>query len=85
MNFKNDLVIGVDASTTACKALILDLKGNPVAIGRTSIPARSPQPAWHEQSAESWWDALVKAVRQAVEGLESGRLKATKGKEGGGA
>ena len=55
MNFKNDLVIGVDASTTACKALILDLKGNPVAIGRTSIPARSPQPAWHEQSADDWW------------------------------
>ena len=76
MNFKNDLVIGVDASTTACKALILDLKGNPVAIGRTSIPARSPQPAWHEQSADDWWVAMRNSLRDASSQIDISRLAA---------
>ncbi len=36
----------------------------------------TPQPGWHEQSAESWWTSTVQAIRQAVSQVDSGRLKA---------
>jgi xylulokinase len=36
----------------------------------------TPQPTWHEQSAESWWTATAQAIRQAVGPVDGGRLKA---------
>jgi xylulokinase len=70
------LVLGIDSSTTACKAAVWDCRGNAVAEGSSPIPMRTPQPTWHEQSAEDWWTAMVKAVRRAVGRAEAGRLAA---------
>ncbi len=60
------LVLGIDASTTACKAVVWDLHGCAAAEGRAAIPLSKPRPLWHEQSAEAWWDALLIAVRAAL-------------------
>jgi sugar (pentulose or hexulose) kinase len=70
------LVLGIDSSTTACKAVVWDCRGNAVAQGAGPLPLNTPQPTWHEQPAEAWWTAMVKAVRQAASGVEPGRLKA---------
>lgn len=35
-----------------------------------------PQPAWHEQPAESWWVSLTHAIRQAVSQVDGQRLQA---------
>ncbi len=64
-------VLGIDASTTAIKAIAFDAEGVPVATGRSTLERRSPQPGWAEQSAEDWWQGLVAAIRQVVEQLRS--------------
>lgn len=70
------LVLGLDCSTTACKAILWDCRGNAVARGSSPLTMITPQPGWHEQRAEAWWTAAVAAIRQAVSGVASGRLKA---------
>lgn len=58
-----DLVIGVDSSTTACKAIAWDKQGKAIAESRASFDLISPQPNWYEQQAEDWWDALCHVLR----------------------
>jgi sugar (pentulose or hexulose) kinase len=70
------LVIGIDCGTSACKALIWDPSGNLLARGTAALPLITPRPGWHEQSAASWWDAAVLALRQAASQVDSRRLKA---------
>jgi len=71
-----DLVLGIDSSTTACKAIVWDARGAPLAEGRAALPLSMPRPIWHEQPAEAWWEACVQAVRAAVVQLEAGRIAA---------
>jgi len=71
---EKDLFIGVDASTTGCKAIVWDLDGNPVGQGRSSIPMLKPRPDWHEQEAGDWWSALAHSLRIAVEEVDLRRL-----------
>jgi xylulokinase len=70
------LVIGIDCGTTSCKALIWDPSGNMLAKGVAPLTLITPRPAWHEQSAGSWWTAAVQALRQAVSQVDPHRLKA---------
>lgn len=71
-----DLVIGLDCSTTACKAIVWDRNGIPLSSGRSPLPIQKPQPSWHEQPAEAWWKATVKALRQATEQINPRYLAA---------
>lgn len=70
------LVLGLDSSTTACKAIIWDCRGTSVARGYRSLALLAPQSAWHEQPAESWWESMTQAIRQAVSQVDGRRLKA---------
>jgi xylulokinase len=70
------LILGLDCSTSACKAVVWDYRGNAVAQGYSSLSLITPQPTWHEQSAESWWTSTVQAIRQAVSQINARRLKA---------
>jgi sugar (pentulose or hexulose) kinase len=45
------LVVGLDCSTTACKAIVWDCRGRSIAKGYSSLALLAPQPAWHEQPA----------------------------------
>lgn len=56
------LVIGVDSSTTACKAIAWNRRGTAVAEARASYPLLHPEPDWHEQRAEDWWSSLCQAL-----------------------
>lgn len=62
----NELVIGVDISTTSTKAIIYDQKGKEIATGRSEYKVLRPRPGWSEQKAEWWWEAFCQACRQAV-------------------
>lgn len=70
------LVLGLDSSTTACKAIVWNCRGTAVASGYSSLALLAPQPAWHEQPAESWWESMTHAIRQAVSQVDGKRLKA---------
>lgn len=58
--------IGIDSSTTATKALLIDGDGSIVAIGRSEYDFDTPRPLWSEQSPELWWQASVVAMNQAI-------------------
>ena len=58
-----DLVVGIDSSTTATKAIAWDREGRPVAEGRAPIPLSNPQDGWLEQDPDDWWVSAVAALR----------------------
>jgi len=70
------LVLGLDCSTSASKAMVWDGHGNAVAEGYCPLALSTPRPGWHEQLAESWWMATAQAIRQAVSGTDTRRLRA---------
>ena len=71
------LVIAVDCSTTAAKAVIHDEAGRPVAQAARPLRTLQPRPAWHEQDAEQWWVATQGAIAEAVAALaDPGRVHA---------
>ncbi|MGI9642965.1 MAG: xylulokinase [Acidimicrobiia bacterium] len=59
--------IGIDSSTTATKALLMDADGSIVAVGRSEYDFETPKPLWSEQSPELWWQATVVAINEAIE------------------
>lgn len=71
-------VIGIDTSTTATKALLIDHEGSVVAVGSSSYDYDIPEPMWSEQDPHLWWDATVTAIRNALEssGVEAGDIDA---------
>jgi xylulokinase len=60
--------IGVDTSTTATKALLMDGDGSVVAVGRSEYGFETPRPLWSEQSPDLWWRATVEAITEALAG-----------------
>ncbi|MBW2527285.1 MAG: xylulose kinase [Deltaproteobacteria bacterium] len=64
-----DLVLGVDCSTTACKAIAWDATGQAQAEGRAPIDLQHPAPDAWEQDADQWWTAWVQAIRAAASAL----------------
>ena len=64
------LVIAVDCSTTAAKAIVVDRTGRVVGDGAHPLATASPAPHWFEQNAADWWTATDHAVRQALTHVE---------------
>jgi xylulokinase len=71
-----DLVIGVDSSTTACKAIAWDRHGKAVAETRASFELLSPNPNWYEQNTEDWWTALTQCLRELTQQVDAARIAA---------
>ncbi len=55
-------VIGIDSSTTATKAQLVDTSGSVVAVASSEYDYETPKPLWSEQSPELWWTATKAAV-----------------------
>ncbi|MER3484628.1 MAG: xylulose kinase, partial [Chloroflexota bacterium] len=71
-----ELVLGIDCSTTACKAIAWDPEGAPVAEGRAPLELLVPRPGWGEQDADAWWRATQHAVKCVVNAVEARRIAA---------
>ena len=56
-------VLGVDVSTTATKAVLVDTRGEVVASGVSNYSFRTPRPLWSEQDPDLWWNAAIEAIR----------------------
>lgn len=69
-----DLVIGVDASTTAVKAMVFDAAGATLAQARRGYRLATPHPGWFEQDPEDWWTALAGALREVTDCLAPERI-----------
>ena len=59
-------VIGIDASTTATKAVLVDVSGAVVGIASSEYGFAQPRPLWSEQDPRLWWDGTVAAVREVL-------------------
>jgi xylulokinase len=58
--------LGIDASTTATKALLIDGGGSVVGVGRSEYSFDTPHPLWSEQSPDLWWTGTVDAIRSVL-------------------
>lgn len=60
------LLIGVDLGTTGCRTLIFDRFGKEVSKAYIEYEIRIPEPGWAEQDPDTWWQAALHTLRQAV-------------------
>jgi xylulokinase len=60
-------VLGLDVSTTATKAVLMDGDGAVTAVAAVEYPYETPRPLWSEQDPAVWWDATAGAIRGALE------------------
>lgn len=60
------MLLGLDLGTGSIKALLLDESGTPHSESSASYPVDSPRAGWAETYPEDWWDATVKAAREAA-------------------
>lgn len=66
MHTGKDIVIGLDSSSTATKAIAWKPDGTMVGQGRSPIPLLNPAPNWYEQNAEDWWCSACEALRELL-------------------
>ena len=71
-------VLGIDVSTTATKAVLIDEAGQVRAIGVSEYDFATPQPLWSEQDPGLWWTAAQVAIRAvlAAPGVGAGDIAA---------
>ena len=60
------LVLGIDVSTTATKAVLVDQAGAVRGVGTAEYGSSAPHPLWSEQDPEAWWDGAVVAIGSAL-------------------
>ena len=58
--------VGIDTSTTATKALIIDADGAVLGIGMSEYGYETPKPGWSEQDPDLWWNGTIEAIREAA-------------------
>jgi xylulokinase len=60
------VVLGIDTSTTATKAVLVDDDGRVLGVGAAEYGFDIPHPGWSEQSPSLWWDGTVAAIREVL-------------------
>lgn len=58
--------LGIDCSTTATKAILIDEAGAVVGVAASEYPYETPKPLWSQQDPDLWWRATVQSIRQVV-------------------
>ena len=71
-----DLVIGIDSSTSATKAIAWDRAGRAVAEGRAPIPMSNPEPGFFEQDPNDWWRSTAQALKGVTAKVDPARIAA---------
>ncbi len=62
--------IGIDSSTTATKALLMDDHGHVVGVAANEYSFETPQPLWSEQDPALWWNGTVASIRAVLAGAD---------------
>jgi xylulokinase len=76
MPTKKDIVVGLDSSTTATKAIAFHADGTVAGIGRSPIPLASPAHNQYEQNPEDWWLSACEALRELSRQVDPGAIAA---------
>ncbi len=67
-------LLGIDVSTTATKALVIDERGNVVATASDEYEFFTPRPLWAEQNPSDWWRACVNVIRRVLEKIPANEI-----------
>lgn len=59
-------VIGIDIGAGSLKATVVDGEGRERACASHAYPTSTPRAGWSEQDPLHWWDAMCRAVPQAL-------------------
>jgi xylulokinase len=59
--------LGIDTSTTSSKALLIDERGEVIAVASSPHTLQTPQPLWSEQNPIEWWEAVSASIRSVLE------------------
>jgi xylulokinase len=59
--------LGIDTSTTGSKALLIDERGEVIAVASSPHTLQTPRPLWSEQDPREWWDAVSASIRSVLE------------------
>ena len=58
--------LGIDTSTTSSKALLIDERGEVLAVASSPHTLQTPRPLWSEQDPGEWWQAVSASVRAVL-------------------
>lgn len=72
----HELVIGIDLSTTTCKAIAWDARGRLVAQARAPFTLSRPAPNAYEQDPKHWWRATQQALQALMPMIEGRTIAA---------
>ena len=61
------VVLGIDVSTTATKAILLDRAGTVLGVASSTYDFESPEPLWAEQDPALWWEGAQSSIRRVLE------------------
>ena len=70
-----ELILSVDCSTTAAKAVVWDLSGNAIAIGKREFGLSHVKSGWIEQNSSDWWEATAGAICDAAKMVDPSKIK----------
>lgn len=59
--------LGIDSSTTATKALLIDSDGKVTGVASSAYDYETPRPLWSEQSPELWWQATISSIKKVLQ------------------
>ncbi len=60
------LLLGIDIGTSACKVALFTREGRAVAAKSAKYPCHYPAPGWVEQYPPVWWEAVCRAVKSVL-------------------
>jgi len=60
------VVLGIDVGTQSTKCVVLDAAGTLRGVGQHGYPVDMPRHQWAEQHPNTWWQAAVQAIQQAL-------------------
>jgi xylulokinase len=62
----SETILAYDLGTGGNKASLYDAQGHLLASTFVAYETQYPQPGWHEQRPEAWWESVVESTRQLL-------------------
>ncbi|MGB8491683.1 MAG: FGGY-family carbohydrate kinase [Bacteroidales bacterium] len=73
---KSEIVVGIDSSTTATKAIAWDFSGKNICEGSSPIQLNSPQANYYEQNPDDWWTSMAESLQKLTHQIDNDRITA---------
>jgi xylulokinase len=72
-----ELLLGIDVSTTSAKALIINTQGEVLSSASSPLKLSTPRPLWSEQNPNDWWKGVKQSIHQALKksGVKGNEIK----------